>query len=95
MGKRRANVEELSFEDAIAELEQLVEQIESGEVGLEEALAQYERGAALIQRCRSVLASAEKRIAELTADEQGRLTVPGETQAQPPRTAEEDDEAPF
>ena len=67
------SVEKLSFEDAMGELEQLVEQIESGEIGLEEALKRYERGIALIKRCRTVLDSAEQRIAELTTDAEGQL----------------------
>ena len=72
-------VEKLSFEDAMGELERLVEQIESGEIGLEEAIKRYERGIALIQRCRSVLDSAEQRIAELTTDAQGELAIDEET----------------
>lgn len=68
-------VQKLSFEDAMNELEQLVEQIESGEIGLEEAIKRYERGIALIQRCRTVLDSAEQRIAELTTNAQGELAV--------------------
>ncbi len=67
------SVEKLSFEKALAELEQLVEQIESGEIGLEEALKRYERGVALIKRCRTVLDSAEQRIAELTTNAKGEL----------------------
>lgn len=59
--------EDLSFEEALETLESLIERVESGEIGLEEAIAQYEQGAALVKRCRSVLDTAERRIAELTA----------------------------
>eukprot|EP00752_Nemacystus_decipiens_P016063 g14359.t1 len=62
---------EPSFEQAIDKLEDLIEQIESGEVGLEGAIAQYEQGQALIKRCRGILDKAERRIAELTLDENG------------------------
>ena len=62
---------ELNFEQAIDRLEDLVEQIESGEVGLEDALARYEQGQTLIKRCRGILDKAERRIAELTEDDQG------------------------
>ena len=65
----------LSFEDAVEQLETLIEQIESGEVGLEEALQRYEDGAKLIQHCRSVLGRAEKRIAELTIEPGGELSI--------------------
>ena len=57
-----------SFEQAVEQLEGLIEQIESGEIGLEDALKRYEDGTKLIQRCRSILDSAEKKIGELTAD---------------------------
>ncbi|MEM9914130.1 MAG: exodeoxyribonuclease VII small subunit [Planctomycetota bacterium] len=58
-----------SFEQAVDQLEGLIEQIESGEIGLEDALKRYEDGTKLIQRCRSILDSAEKKIAELTEDQ--------------------------
>ena len=54
-----------SFEDAITEVERIVEQIESGEIGLEASLARYERGASLVKHCRELLARAEQRIEEL------------------------------
>ena len=73
---------ELSFEQAIDQLEQLIEKIESGEVGLEEALKHYEHGTALIKRCRTILDSAEQRIAELTEDESGQLQVEDNSDSQ-------------
>jgi len=51
-----------SFEDALAELERLLAEIEGGEIGLEESLLKYERGNFLIQHCRQVLGAAEKQI---------------------------------
>lgn len=56
----------LSFEDAMTQLESLIERIESGEVGLEESIAAYERGVRLIQRCKGVLAVSEQRVEELS-----------------------------
>lgn len=55
----------MSFEEAMAEVEAIVEQIESGEIGLEDSLVRYERGAALVRHCRQLLSSAEQRIEEL------------------------------
>jgi len=52
----------VSFEEAVAQLEQIVAAIESGQIGLEESLARYEQGMALVKRCRSILDRAEKRI---------------------------------
>ena len=51
-----------TFEDALTELEQILAEIESGEMGLEESLTKYERGNFLIQHCRGVLNSAERQI---------------------------------
>jgi exodeoxyribonuclease VII small subunit len=71
----RSTDKEPSFEQAIDKLEDLIEQIESGEVGLEEAIAQYEQGQALIKRCRGILDKAERRIAELTQDADGEPAI--------------------
>jgi exodeoxyribonuclease VII small subunit len=67
------STDELSFEQAVEQLEQTVERLESGEVGLEECLAQYERGMRLVQRCQSVLARVQQRVKELTIDAAGQL----------------------
>ena len=53
---------DLSFEDAIKDLTQIVAKIEGGETPLEDSIAQYERGMALITHCRGILKSAEKKI---------------------------------
>ena len=52
-------VETLSYEQAFAELESIVETLEREEHALEEALALYARGQALLQRCRRLLEEAE------------------------------------
>ncbi len=67
--KTRVSPASLSFEESLEQLEALIERVESGEVGLEEAIAQYEHGTALVRRCRAILDVAEERIAELTADD--------------------------
>ncbi len=77
------------FEDAIAELESIIEQIEAGQCGLEECIAQYERGMKLVGRCQSILDVVQKRIAELTA-EGGKLRVQAGGDSEP-STADEVD----
>ena len=62
-----AAAEKLTFEQALEELETIIERIEQGEIGLEESLAQYRRGAALLKRCRGILDTAEQQVEELTA----------------------------
>lgn len=60
-----------SFEDALAELERVLAEIEGGAVGLEESLLKYERGNFLIQYCRGVLNAAEKQIEQLSQGPDG------------------------
>lgn len=62
-----------SFEDALAELERILSDIEGGQVGLEESLLKYERGSSLIEYCRTVLNKAEKQIELLSKASDGSL----------------------
>ena len=55
----------LSFEKAAAELEAIIERIESGKIGLEESLAQRKRGEELLRRCRAVLDRAEQELEQI------------------------------
>jgi exodeoxyribonuclease VII small subunit len=57
--------EALSFEQAEAELRTIVERLESGDVGVDEAIALWERGEALYEICRKRLDSAEGKVEEL------------------------------
>lgn len=66
-----------SFEEALQELEAILAQIESGETGLEESLAKYERGTFLIQHCRGVLTTAEKQVELLSRGPDAGLVVEG------------------
>ncbi len=66
--KTKTTTESLTYEQALGELESLIERIEQGEIGLEESLTEYRRGAALLKRCRGILETAEQQIEELTAD---------------------------
>jgi exodeoxyribonuclease VII small subunit len=62
----------LTFEQALAELEQIVRELEDGQVGLEESLSRYEVGVRLLKRCYQQLSQAEQRILRLTGvDEDG------------------------
>jgi exodeoxyribonuclease VII small subunit len=63
----------IRFEDALAELEQVVRDLEDGQVGLEQSLARYERGVGLIKACYAQLRDAEQRILLVTGtDEEGQ-----------------------
>lgn len=68
------DVNEMSFEQAIAELEKVVGQLERGDVALDDSIALYERGAKLRVRCQAKLQEAEEKIAKLTLDGDGQPT---------------------
>ena len=72
MGKKNQTPPK-TFEEALKELEQILADIEGGEVGLEESLVKYERGTFLIQHCRTVLGAAEKQIELLSKAPDGSL----------------------
>jgi exodeoxyribonuclease VII small subunit len=59
--------EELTFERALAELDAVVSRLDSGDVGLEEAVALFEQGQRYLAVCRQRLDVAQRRIEELTA----------------------------
>ena len=65
-------VNEMSFEQAMAELEQVVSQLESGDVPLEDSIRLYEKGAALKEHCQKKLAEAEEKVAKITLDGDGK-----------------------
>ncbi len=57
---------DLTYEQAMTEAESLIDRIESGDLGLEQSLAAYERGRALLDRCDEILKRVEQRVTELT-----------------------------
>ena len=65
-------VQDMSFEEAMAELERVVGQLESGQVDLEKSIALYERGAALKAHCEERLKKAEEKVALITLDANGQ-----------------------
>jgi exodeoxyribonuclease VII small subunit len=58
-----------TFEEALAELEAIVRELEDGKKGLEESLTRYEAGVALLKRCYAQLARAEQRIMLVTGED--------------------------
>jgi len=76
MAKKTTNedVQELSFEQAMQELEQIVDRLERGDVELEESITIYERGEALKARCDALLKQAEAKVEKITVDSEGKPT---------------------
>ena len=64
-------VAEMSFEEAIRELEAVVGRLEGGEVPLEDSIALYQRGSELRSRCDALLKDAEEKVAKITTDAEG------------------------
>jgi exodeoxyribonuclease VII small subunit len=60
--KKAEQVPPASYEAAVAELDELVERMEAGEMSLEQTLAAYERGAYLLNYCRERLAAVEQQV---------------------------------
>ena len=65
-------INNMSFEEAMKELEATVGKLEHGEATLEESIALYERGAALRAHCDAVLRQAEERVEKITLAANGQ-----------------------
>ena len=69
------DVQELSFEDALKELESVVRRLEEGRLPLEEAIGSYERGALLKERCEALLSQARLKVEEIVQSAQGDISA--------------------
>ena len=71
MAEKKENINDinnLSFEQAIKKLTDIVSKIEDGQISLEQSLTQYEQGMELIKHCRGTLQKAEKKIEEISKE---------------------------
>lgn len=82
-----------SFEEQVERVEKIVEELETGELGLDQAVAKYEEGVKALRECQKVLAQAEKRIEVLTRlDEDGRPVTEPFDRAEATETGLEEEE---
>jgi exodeoxyribonuclease VII small subunit len=65
----------LSFEEALAELEQIVRRLESGAAKLDEAIGAYERGALLKRHCEAKLREAQSRVEKIVLNADGSVSA--------------------
>lgn len=72
MAEENEDIAALPFEQALAQLEGIVDQLEKGSVALEESIAIYARGEALKKHCDALLRSAEQRIEKITLGADGK-----------------------
>lgn len=68
MSDSARSVEDLRFSEALAELEAIVAALEGGQLDLEDSLARYERGVALLRACQAKLGEAEQRVTMLMGE---------------------------
>lgn len=72
MTEPHADVKEMNFENALKQLETIVDKLERGDVPLDESIAIYERGEALRNRCDELLKAAEARIEKIKLTRDGK-----------------------
>ena len=72
MTEPKPDILEMPFEAALAELEQIVDQLEKGAVSLDNSIKLYERGEALKAHCDDLLKNAEMRIEKITLNAAGK-----------------------
>lgn len=75
MADKAKPVKDMSFEEALAELETIVRQLEQGDVELEQSIAIYERGAELKKHCEGRLKSAELKVEQIVQGGDGGVTT--------------------
>jgi len=75
-----------TFEEALEELEQLVDRLEAGDLPLEEALADFERGVKLTRECQQKLASAEQKVKVLMEESGSIRELPFDAEDDTPGT---------
>lgn len=69
---KNADIAAMSFEQAIDQLERIVDHLEKGDVPLDKSIEIYERGEALKKHCETLLNAAENRIEKIRLDRNGR-----------------------
>lgn len=75
MAGETRDIDTLSFEDALRELEAIVRQLEGGEVPLEDSISLYEKGEKLRQHCQKRLDAAQARIERIVAGPDGEVSA--------------------
>ena len=70
-----AEIAAMSFEDALAELEQIVRRLEAGQVKLDDAIQYYERGAQLKRHCEQKLSEAQQRVDRIVIGADGAVSI--------------------
>ena len=67
------DIENISFEQALRELETIVKNLENGATALDDSLENYENGIKLVRRCNALLDNAERKVKKLARNEAGEV----------------------
>lgn len=70
---KQEKIEKLDFENTLKDLEEIIQQLEKGELNLEESIQKYEEGMKLVKNCNDFLENAEKRITKLIKNQDGKI----------------------
>lgn len=71
----KKNIDNMSFEEALKSLEEIVSQLDSGEIDLDKAVEAYEKGTNLKAHCEKKLKEAQLRIEKIEVDKEGEITA--------------------
>ncbi len=74
ISQEQSTTDDMTFEQALSALEEIVQQLESGDVPLDQSITLYEQGEALRKQCQSRLDAAQQRIEQIVADKDGMAT---------------------
>lgn len=78
MSKSKSTEAKPSFESAVAELERIVNDMEGGQLSLEDSLTAYQRGVSLLKGCQEQLADAENQLRQFDGNELKSIDLPAE-----------------
>lgn len=74
-GKIFSDIQKMSYEEALAELEGIVRQLENGSGGLDDGIKAYERGAMLKRHCEARLQDAQMRVEKIVLNTDGSAAI--------------------
>ena len=72
MENENKDIESMTFEQALDQLETIIESLEKGNVPLDQSISHYERGDALRKHCKTLLAAAEDKVEKIRLDREGK-----------------------
>ncbi len=72
---KKKTIKDMNFEEALAELESIVQKIDQGSEGLQKSIDDFERGVLLKKHCESLLKNAKMKIEKIVSDDSGQIST--------------------